>query len=163
MYLKKGDAKKAGEHGTKSITTCHDEEVIAILRQLDNKVKTGEIMSRFPPLPLKEFPMLRRIKLPVMPSALDDMAQFTIELNALRESLKMTIADIESKHPKPGDDIQQQLLMASFKKGISPIRVKAQHIIMDGMQIYQAAKAKEADVFDYHFTGSLLLLYISIV
>lgn len=150
MYLKKGDAKKAEEHGTRSITACHDEEIISILHQLNNKIKMGEVMSRFPPLPLKEFPMLKRIQLPVMPSNLDDMEQFTIVLNAIKESLNMTIADIDAKHPKASDDIQQQILMAGFKNGISPIRIKAQYIIMDGMQIYHAEKVKEADVFNYN-------------
>jgi Tfp pilus assembly protein PilF len=150
LYLKNGDTKKAQDHGTRSIATCHDEEVIAILRQLNNRIKPGEVMSRFPLLPAKEFPMLERIKMPAMPSQLDDMEQFEIELNAIKASLRMTIADIENKAPNPGGDVQQQLLMASLKKGISPMRIKAQYIIMDGMQIYQAEKVKESDVFRYH-------------
>ena len=62
LYLKKGDTKKAEEHATRSLTGSHDEQVIAILRQLNNKTRPGDIMSR---LPVKEFPMLQRIKLPV--------------------------------------------------------------------------------------------------
>jgi len=151
MYLKKGDVKKAEEHGTRAIATCMDEQVISILRQLNNKIKPGEIMSRFPPMPQKEFPMLQRIKLPVMPTSLDDMEQFTIELNALKESLKMTIAEIEAKTPKVNDDkIQQKILMAGLKNGISSIQLKAQYIIMDGMQTYQYEQIKEYDVFKYH-------------
>jgi Flp pilus assembly protein TadD len=150
LYLKNGDVKKAKDHGTRSITKCHDEQVIAILRQLDNRVKPGEIMSRFPPLPAKQFPMLERIKLPKMPSGLDDMEQFEIELNAIKQSVTKTIADIENKAPKVGDDMQQKVLMASLQKGISSMRVKAQHIIMDGMQVYQTEKVKEADVFRHH-------------
>jgi tetratricopeptide (TPR) repeat protein len=150
LYLKNGDTKKASDHGARSISACHDEEVIAILRQLNNKVKPGEIMSRFPPLPEKQFPMLERIKLPAMPSRLDDMEQFEIELNAIKQSLSKTVADIENKTPAPAADIQQKLLMASLKGGISPMRVKAQYIIMDGMQIYHAEKIKETDVFNYH-------------
>ncbi|MGZ8558810.1 MAG: tetratricopeptide repeat protein [Chitinophagaceae bacterium] len=76
LYLKKGDTKNAKDHGTKSLATSHDEQVIAILRQLDNRIKPGEIMSR---MPVKEFPMLKRIKLPAMPSKLDDMEQFVID------------------------------------------------------------------------------------
>ncbi len=149
MYLKKGDTKKAAEHGIRSITTCHDEQVVAILRQLNNEIKVGEIMSRFPPLPVKEFPLLQRTKLPAMPSGLDDMAQFTRELTATMQSLKMTIAAIEAKRSRISNGIQQQVMMASFKGGISPIRVKAQYIIMDGLQTYQAEKVKEADIFNY--------------
>ncbi len=150
MYLKKGDTKKAEEHGTKSIATSHDEQVISILRQLNNKVKPGEMMSRFPPLPEKEFPLLKRTQLPAMPSNLDDMEQFEIELNAIKESLKMTIADIEAKMPKVSDDMQQKMLMATFKNGISSVFIKAQYIIMDGMQTYHTENIKEADIFKYH-------------
>lgn len=150
MYLKKGDAKKAEEHATRSLTTSHDEQVISILRQLNSKIKVGEIMSRFPPMPLKEFPMLKRIQLPAMPSNLDDMEQFVIELNAMKQSLSMTIDAIAAKYPIIDDGIQQQLLMSSLKNGISPMRMKAQYIIMDGMQIYQAEGIKEADVFKYN-------------
>lgn len=150
MYLKKGNAKKAEEHATRSLTTSHDEQVISILRQLNSKIKVGEIMSRFPPMPLKEFPMLKRIQLPAMPSNLDDMEQFVIELNAMKQSLSMTIDAIAAKYPIVDNGIQQQLLMASLKNGISPMRMKAQYIIMDGMQIYQAEGIKEADVFKYN-------------
>lgn len=146
MYLKKGNTKKAEEHGTKSLTTSYDEQVVAILRQLDNKTKPGEIMSR---LPVIEFPMLKRIKLPAMPSNLDDMEQFAIELEAEKKSMEMTIADIDSKTPKINDDLSQKLLMASLKKGISPLRIKAQYIIMDGMQAYQRESIRESDVFKY--------------
>ena len=150
IYLKKGDTKKAEEHGTRSLATSYDEQVTSILRQLNNKIKPGEIMSRFPPMPAKEFPMLQRIKLPAMQSRLDDMEQFSIELTAMKESLKITIAAIEAQAPQPTDDIKQQMLMASFTKGSSPIRVKAQYIIMDGMQIYFAESIKETDVFQHH-------------
>ncbi len=147
MYLKKGDIKKAKDHGTKSLTTSHDEQVIAILRQLDNKIKAGEIMSR---LPAKEFPMLKRIKLPAMPSTLEDMEQFAIELEAEKKSLAITIADIETKMPKVNDDVKQKILMASITKGSSPLRIKAQYIIMDAMQTYQREIIREADVFKYN-------------
>jgi hypothetical protein len=150
IYLKKGDTKKAEECGTRSISSSYDEQVIAILRQLNNKTKPGEIMSRYPLLPAKEFPMLKRIKLPAMPSSMDEMEPFEIELNAIKESVKMTIADIEAKKPKASENIQQKMLMASFTNGVSPIRVKAQYIIMDGMQTYQAEKIKCADVFNYN-------------
>lgn len=150
MYLKKGDVKKAEEHATRSISSSHDEEVISILRQLNNKIKPGEVMSRFPRLPEKEFPLLKRIQLPAMPSNLDDMEQFTIELNAMKQSINMTIDAIDAKYPKADDGLQQQLLMTSLKNGISPIRIKAQRIIMDGIQINQADKIKEADVFNYN-------------
>lgn len=146
MYLQKGDAKKAEEHATRSISASHDEQMISTIRHLNNKIKVGEVMSRFPSLPEKEFPLIRRIHLPAMPTSLDDMEQFTIELNALKESLKMTIADIEAKLQNVTGDIQQQSLMA----GLSPMRIKAQHIIMDGMQIYKEESAKAADVFHYH-------------
>jgi tetratricopeptide (TPR) repeat protein len=150
IYLKKGDVKKAEEHGTRSITTTHDQQVISILLQLNNKIKPGEVMSRFPPLPEKEFPMLERIKLPAMPTRLDDMDQFAIELDAAKESLKKTIAAIEAKWPKQNVDIQQKILKATLTKGISPIQIKAQYIIMDGMQVYQSESVKENDVFKYH-------------
>ena len=146
MYLKKGNTKKAEEHGTKSLTTSYDEQVVAILRQLDNKTKPGEIMSR---LPVIEFPMLKRIRLPAMPSNLDDMEQFAIELEAEKKSMEMTIADIDSKTPKINDDLSQKLLMASLKKSISPLRIKAQYIIMDEMQSYQRESIRESDVFNY--------------
>ena len=150
MYLKKGDVKKAEEHGTKSITKCHDEEVITILRQLNSKIKVGEVMSRFPPLPAKEFPMLKRIQLPAMPSELDNMEQFIVELNAMKQSVNMTIDAISAKYPKANDDNQQQALMQGLKKGISPMFIKAQYIIMDGMQVYHEEQIKEDDIFKYN-------------
>ena len=150
IYLKKGDIKKAEKHGTKSITTSHDEQVIFMLRQLNSKVKSGEIMSRFPQLPAKEFPLLKRTLLPAMPSSLDDMDQFEIELNAIKKSLQITIEDIEAKAPKVSDDTQQKILMASLTKGISVISVKAQYIIMDGLQTYQRETINEDDVFKYN-------------
>ncbi|MBC7866649.1 MAG: tetratricopeptide repeat protein [Gloeobacteraceae cyanobacterium ES-bin-316] len=147
MYLKKGDTKNAKDHGTRSLTGSHDEQVIAMLRQLDNKLKPGEIMSR---LPVKEFPMLKRIKLPAMPSKLDDMGQFLIDLAAEKNSLEITIAAIESKIPNVSEDVQQKVLMASLTKGFSPLRVKAQYIIMDAMQTYQREMIRENDVFKYN-------------
>lgn len=147
LYLKKGDTKKAKDHGTKSLTTSHDEQVVDILRELDNKIKPGEIMSR---LHAKEFPLLKRIKLPSMPSSLDDMEQFKIDLEKEKKSLDITIADIASKTPKVSDDIKQQILMASLIKGITPLRVKAQLIIMDGMQTYQQESTREFDVFSHN-------------
>jgi len=147
VYLKKGDTKKAKDHGIKSLTTSYDEQIVAILQQLDNKTKPGEIMSRFP---AKEFPMLKRIKLPAMPSNLDDMEQFQIDLEMEMKSLEITIANIESKTPKVNDDVKQKILMAGFMKGISPLRVKAQHIIIDGMQTYQKESTRESDVFKYN-------------
>lgn len=147
MYLKKWDTKKAEEHGTKSLTTSYDEQVVAILRQLNNKAKPGEIMSR---LPVIEFPMLKRIKLPAMPSKLDEVEQFEIELEAEKKSLQITIADIETKMPKVNDDIKQKILMSGITKGFSPLRVKAQYIIMDAMQTYQQESIRESDVFNYN-------------
>lgn len=147
LYLKKGDTKNAKDHATKSLTSSHDEQVVAILRQLDNKVKPGEIMSR---LPAKEFPLLKRIKLPAMPSSLDAMEQFQTDLEMEKKSLEITIANIESKIPKVHEDVKQKILMAGFMKGISPLRVKAQHIIMDGMQTYQRESIRESDVFKYN-------------
>ena len=97
LYLKKGDTKKAEEHGTKSITTSHDEQVISILQQLNKQVKPGEIMSR---ALTKEFPMLKRTRLPVMPSNLDDMDQFIIDLEAEKKSVDATIESIEAKMPE---------------------------------------------------------------
>ncbi|MEO8403104.1 MAG: tetratricopeptide repeat protein [Chitinophagaceae bacterium] len=149
MYLEKGDVKKAEEHGSKSIATCHDEEVIAILHQLNNKIKPGELMTRYPALPAKEFPMLKRTLLTAMPSNLDDMEQFEIELNAQIASLKMTIDNIEANSPTLGDDIADELLRKDFGKNLSPVRMKAQYIIIDGMQIYNTNKKDESDVFDY--------------
>jgi hypothetical protein len=58
---------------------------------------------------------------------------------------------LKAKFPKTSDDMQQKLLMASFANGISSIRVKAQHIIMDGMQTYQQEKVREAEVFNYNY------------
>jgi len=147
MYLKQGNLKKAEEHAKKSLKSSYDEQVVVILHQLDKKTKPGEIMSW---LPVKEFPMLRRIKLPEMPSNLDEMEHFEIELDAAKKSMAMTIADIESKTPKINEDLSQQILMASLTKGISPLRLKAQYIIMDGMQTYHRESIRESDVFKYH-------------
>lgn len=146
MYMKKGNTKKAEEHATKSLTTSYDEQVVAILHEIGNNAKPGEIMSQ---LPVEEFPMLKRIKLLEMPSNLDEMEQFATELEAEKKSMEMTIADIDSKTPKINNDLSQKLLMASLKKGISPLRVKAQYIIMDGMQTYQRESIRESDVFKY--------------
>lgn len=150
MYLKKGDVKKAEEHGTRSITKCYDEEVVAIIRQLNSKAKVGEIMSRFPPMPEKKSPMLKRSQLPAMPSQLDNMEHFIVELNAMRQSVNMTIDAISAKYPKGDDDNQQQILTQGLKNGISPMFIKAQYIIMDGMQVYHEEKIKEADIFKYN-------------
>jgi len=149
-YIKTGDTKKAKEHGERSITKCNDEEVIAVLKQIDNKIKPGEIMSRYPPLPAKEFPMLQRVKLPVMPARLDDMEEFAIELNAMKQSLSMTISDIESRIPATTDSIKQLAMASTFMSGMPSMRLKAQYIIMDGMQVYQAEGLKEAEVFHHN-------------
>jgi tetratricopeptide (TPR) repeat protein len=147
IYLKKGDAKKAEEHAKRSITKSHDEQVIALLRNLNTKAKPGEIMSH---LPAKEFPLLKRIKLPILPSGLDDMEQFEIEWGAAKASLEITIAAIEEKMPRVNEEGKQQILMASLKSGISPLRAKAQYIIMDGLQTYQRERVRENDVFKYY-------------
>ena len=147
IHLKKGDTKKAEDHATKSLTTSHDEQVVAILRQLNKKTKPGEIMSR---LPTTEFPLLKRIKLPAMPSGLEGMEEFAVDIEAEKKSVDITIENIESKIPSPGDDIIQKQMMAGFGKGLSPIRIKAQHIIMDGMQAYQKETVMEAEVYNYN-------------
>lgn len=146
IYLKKGDLKKAEEHGTKSLTGSHDEQVVAILKQLNPKTKPGEIMSRFP---ASEFPMLKRMSLPALPSKLDDMAKFKMDWEAEIQSLEITIADIENKMPQINDDIKQKFLMATLTRGISPLRMKAQYIIMDAMQTYQREAVRENEVFKY--------------
>lgn len=147
MYLKKGDTKKAKDHGTRSLTGSYDEQVVSLLRQIDNQTKPGEIMSRFP---ANEFPLLKRTKLPAMPTTLDDMEKFAIDLEVEKKSLEITIADIESKMPRVNDEIKQQVLMASLTKGLSPFRTKAQYIITDAMQTYQREMIKESDVFNYN-------------
>jgi Tfp pilus assembly protein PilF len=147
MALKKGDTKKAADHGTKSLATSYDEQVIAILRQLDNKVRPGEIMSQ---LPEREFPLLKRIKLPAMPSSLEDMDNFVIDIEAEKKSIDLTIANIEAKVPNVSQGVQQKMMMAGLSKGISTLQVKAQFIIMDAMQIYQQEMVREYDVFKYH-------------
>ena len=147
IYLKKGDTKKAEEHGTKSITTSHDEQVISILRQLNKQVKPGEIMSR---VHTQEFPMLKRTRLPEMPSNLDDMDQFVKDLEVEKKSVEMTIESIESKMPEYDSNLLQKMMMASFKGGLSSLRMKAQRIIMDAMQLNQKESISESDVFKYH-------------
>lgn len=146
MYLKKGNTKKAEEHGIKSLTKSYDKQVDAILHQLNKNTKSGEIMSR---IPVKEFPMLKRIMLPEMPSNLDDMERFAIELDATKKSINMTIAAIDAKTPALTDDVSQLSMLASFKSGISSLRLKAQLIILDGMQTYQRESIKESDVYKY--------------
>jgi tetratricopeptide (TPR) repeat protein len=147
IYLKKGDPKNAKDHGTRSLTGSYDEQVLTMLRQLDNKTKPGEIMGRWP---VKEFPLLKRIKLPAMPAKLDDMGRFTIDLAAEKRSLEITIADMESKVAGISEDLKQKALTASFTKGFSPLRVKAQYIIMDGMQTYHREMIRENDAFNYN-------------
>jgi hypothetical protein len=68
--------------------------VISVLRQLNKQVKPGEIMSR---AHTKEFPMLKRTRLPAMPSTLNDMDQFIIDLETEKKSVDMTIESIEAK------------------------------------------------------------------
>jgi tetratricopeptide (TPR) repeat protein len=147
MYLKKGDTKNAKDHGTKSLTGSYDEQVVSLLRQLDNKTKPGDIMSHWP---VKEFPMLKRVKLPAMPSKLDEMELFLIDLAAEKKSLEITIANIESKVTGISEELQQKVLMASLTKGFSPLRVKAQYIIMDAMQTYQREMIRESDALKYN-------------
>jgi len=146
IYLKKGDTKKAKDHGTKSLTGSYDEQVVSLLKQIDNKTKPGEIMGRWP---VNEFPMLKRIKLPAMPSALDDMEKFTIDLETEKKSIGITIADIESKVSGKGEKLPQKVIMANMFKGF-PLRIKAQYIIIDAMQNYLREKSTEADVFKYN-------------
>lgn len=148
MYLKKGDTKKAEEHATRSLTASYDHEVISMLRQVNSKAKPGVIMSR---LPVKEFPLVKRTKLPSMPSKLDEMEAFLVELNAEKESIRLTIEAIKSSIPKQDEDaLQQKILKSKLSYGILPIAVKAQQIIMDGMLTYQSESSVTADVFHYN-------------
>ena len=144
MYLKKGDTKKAEDHAIKSLTTSYDEHMISVVRQLNKKVKPGEIMSR---AYTKEFPLLKRTKLPAMPSGLDDMDEFKKDLDAERKSLDITIESIDAKMNKDGNEVPQNLSFAALRVGMPPIRVKAQMIIMDAMQTYQQEKIRESDAF----------------
>lgn len=146
MYLKKGDTKKAEEHATTSLTASYDHDLISIMRQVNRKAKTGEIMAR---LPIKEFPLVKRTKLPEMPSKLDEMEDFLIELNAEKESLNETIAAIESKIPRQEDDLQQKILKSGLSNGTLPIAIKAQQIIMDGLLTFQEESSTTADLFHY--------------
>jgi hypothetical protein len=146
MYLKKGNTKKAEEHGTKSVTTSYDEQVIAILRRLNTRVKPGEIMSR---LHKNEFPMLKRTRMPAMPSSLEEMDQFIIELAAERKSINMTIDAIKGKVPQAGNNEMQKMMMANVAGGAVSLRVKAQYIITDAMEIYHKEKIRESDVFKH--------------
>ena len=146
IYLKKGDTKKAEEHGTKSLTTTNDEQVISVLRQLNKQLMPGEIMSR---RHKNEFPLLKRIRLPEMPSNLDDMDKFKIDLAAEKASVDLTIQSIEAKMPQDTNNVSQKALMAWVNGGIAPLRKKAQDIIMDGMQLYQKEKLSESEAFNY--------------
>ncbi len=147
LYLKKGEVKKAEEHATKSIAASYDQEVEKILRQLNKKIKPGEVMTRYHK---KEFPLLKRIKMPVMPASLDEMEFFAANLEAEKNSIDNTIAAIEAKMPATNDDANQRLLMAGLRKGISPLQIKAQSIIMDAMDMYQKNAISEADVFKFY-------------
>lgn len=148
MYLKKGDTKKAEEHATRSLTASYDHEVISMLRQINSKVKPGEIMAR---LSKKEFPLVKRVKLPAMPSELDDMEAFLVELNAEKESVKMTLDAIKAKIPRQDEDaLRQKMMNPKFGFAGVPIAVKAQQIIMDGMLTYQAEASVTADVYHYN-------------
>ena len=147
LYLKKGDVKKAEEHATKSIAASYDQEVEKILRQLNKKIKPGEVMTRYHK---KEFPLLKRIKMPVMPASLDEMEFFAANLEAEKNSIDNTIAAIEAKMPATDDDANQRLLMAGLRNGISPLQIKAQSIIMDAMEMYQKDAISEADVFKFY-------------
>jgi tetratricopeptide (TPR) repeat protein len=147
IYLKKGDTKKAHDHAVKSLTASYDEQVTAMLRHLNKSAKPGEIMSR---PKAKEFPMLKKVKLPAMPSSLDEMDDFLVELDAEKKSVDATIENINSKRPGAGDDVKQKIMMSGFAGGISALRVKAQFIIMDGMQTYQQETIRESDVFKHN-------------
>ncbi len=149
LYFKKGDLKKAEEHATKSLSTSYDHEVEKILRQLNKKAKPGELMSRYHK---KEFPLLKRIKMPAMPTSLDDMEIFTANLTSEIGSIDKTIDAIQAKIPANADNENQTLLMEGIKKGISPLQIKAQTIIMDAMEIYKKDAISEADVFKYYLT-----------
>lgn len=146
MYLKKGDTKKAKDHASKSLTSSYDEQVISLLKQLDNKTKPGEIMGRWP---VKEFPMLKRIKLLAMPSALDDMDKFIVDLETEINSIEITVADIESKASKKSVEQPQKVSLTGMFKGF-PLRIKAQYIIIDGMQNYQRETITESEVFKFN-------------
>ncbi|WP_462255034.1 tetratricopeptide repeat protein [Ferruginibacter sp.] len=149
LYLKKGDAKKAEEHATKSIAASYDQEVEKILRQLNKKAKPGEVMTRYHK---NEFPLLKRIKMPAMPASLDDMKIFAASLEAEKKSVDNSIAAIQAKMPTTNDDANQRLLMAGLRKGISPLQMKAQFIIMDAMEIHGKDGISEADVFKYYLS-----------
>jgi tetratricopeptide (TPR) repeat protein len=145
LFLKQGDTKKAEEHGTRSISTSHDEQVISILRQLNKQIKPGVIMSRFYQ---NEFPLMKRIRLPLMPTNLDDMDQFTKDLEAEKKSIDLTRESIEAKMTHD-DNLSQRMMKASFTAGLSPLRAKAQHIVMDAMQAYEQEAMRESQVFKY--------------
>ena len=149
LYLKKGDAKKAEEHATKSIAASYDQEVEKILRQLNKKAKPGEVMTRYHK---NEFPLLKRIKMPAMPASLDEMEFFAANLEAEKKSVDNSIAAIQAKMPTTNDDANQRLLMAGLRKGISPLQMKAQFIIMDAMEIHGKDGISEADVFKYYLS-----------
>lgn len=149
LYLKKGDAKKAEEHATKSIAASYDQEVEKILRQLNKKAKPGEVMTRYHK---NEFPLLKRIKMPAMPASLDEMEFFAANLEAEKKSVDNSIAAIQAKMPTTNDDANQRLLMAGLRKGISPLQIKAQFIIMDAMEIHGKDGISEADVFKYYLS-----------
>jgi len=146
MYLKKGDTKKAEEHGTRSITTSHDEQVISILRQVNNQIRPGIIMSRSNK---KEFPLLKRVRLPEMPSKLDQMDQFKIDLDAEKKSVDATIADINSKLPDDGNSITSKIVKSAFGAPMSDLRMKAQRIFFDGLELYEKQSISEADAYKY--------------
>ena len=147
LYLKKADVKKAEEHATKSLATSYDREVEKMLRQLNKKVKPGEVMTRYHK---KEFPLLKRIKMPAMPASLDEMDFFAANLEAEKNSVDNTIAAIQAKIPVSNDDAKQRLLMVGLRNGVSPLQVKAQAIIMDAMEMYKKDAISEADVFQFN-------------
>ena len=148
LYLKKGDTKKAEEHGKKSITTSFDQQVISVLQQLNKQIRPGEIMSR---VHTQEFPLLKRIRLPFMPSSVDEMDEFKAHLEEEKASLEMTIRSINAKMGKYKDTAQQKVSVAVLAGGIPSIRMKAQYIILDAMQIYRKESADESEVFRNQF------------
>ncbi len=149
LYLKKGDVKKAEEHATKSIAASYDQEVEKILRQLNKKAKPGEVMTRYYK---KEFPLLKRIKMPAIPASLDEMEFFAANLEAEKKSVENTISAIQAKMPVTNDSANQALLMGGIKNGISPLQIKAQAVIMDAMEMYNKDAISEADVFKYYLS-----------
>jgi hypothetical protein len=141
----KAEADKAISCLKQLLKGQYDREASELLNKIEDK---HQKQNDFTNTNFKEFPMLRRLELPVMPEDLAQAISFNQFLEKEKSALSKTADDIRAAYRKiPEPDIKQTMATLPQNTGLGMTMVKAAAIINASSQWYIKMKGDLEQVF----------------